>query len=87
MAPDCASGLEDFFKQFRARSIVVLPQKFFPGRVAMVRAGMLWFDHDFPLLMSSGAVLVGDLSHFHIVRHATVAAKISCDELLATVPD
>ena len=48
---------------------------------------MLWPDHDLPLVMSLGSTLVGDLPHPYTSRHATVSAKVSCDELLATAPD
>ena len=72
--------LKDIFRP--TVSVNFLKTDFHPERIAVAAASLGWPDHDFPLLFSTGAQLLGALPEAHIYRRANVVPSVSLDELL-----
>ena len=77
-----ADLLEDIFRPTVGVSVKSLKTDFHLERIAVAAASLGWPDHDFPLLFSTGAQLLGTLPEAHIYRRANVVQSVSLDELL-----
>ena len=72
-----ADLLEDIFRPTVGVSVKSLKTDFHLERIAVAAASLGWPDHDFPLLFSTGAQLLGTLPEAHIYRRANVVQSVS----------